>query len=74
MLTLSLACISAPASNNTPTTSTLPSQAPKYNAVLPFLYVYNNEMMMAIILQSYSQYHLLVLYYYYRLSSFPHYT
>ena len=27
-------------------------------------------MMMAIILQSYSQYHLLVLYYYYRLSSF----
>ena len=27
-------------------------------------------MMMAIILQSYSQYHLLVLYYYFRLSSF----
>ena len=38
-------------------------------AVQPSLYVYNNEMMMAIILQSYSQYHLLVLYYY-RLSSF----
>ena len=39
-------------------------------AVMPNnLYVYNNEMMMAIILQSYSQYHLLVLYYY-RLSSF----
>ena len=70
MLTLFSACMSAPSCNNTPTTSILPSIAPKCKAVLPPLYVYNNEMMMAIILQSYSQYHLLVLYYYYRLSSF----
>ena len=69
MLTLSLACMSAPACNNTPTTSIRPLIAPQCKAVQPFLYVYNNEMMMAIILQSYSQYHLLVLYYY-RLSSF----
>ena len=70
MLTLSLACMSAPASNKRPTTSLLPLSAPQCKAVLPYLYVYNNKMMMAIILQSYSQYHLLVLYYYYRLSSF----
>ena len=70
MLTLVLACMSAPACNNTPTTSILPFLAPMCKAVQPPLYVYNNEMMMAIILQSYSQYHLLVLYYYYRLSSF----
>ena len=53
MLTLVLACISAPASNSSPTTSLLPFQAPKCKAVQLFLYVYNNEMMMAIILQSY---------------------
>ena len=70
MLTLSLACISAPACTNKPTTSMWPLKAPKCKAVLPFLYVYNNEMMMSIILQSYSQYHLFVLYYYHRLSSF----
>ena len=69
MLTLFLALMSAPACNNTPTTSILPLIAPQCKAVQPPLYVYNNEMMMAIILQSYSQYHLLVLYYY-RLSSF----
>ncbi len=69
MLTLFLACMSAPACNNTPTTSISPYIAPWCKAVQPSLYVYNNEMMMAIILQSYSQYHLLVLYYY-RLSSF----
>ena len=70
MLTLFLVLISAPACNNKPTTSILPLLAPKCKAVLPPLYVYNNEMMMSIILQSYSQYHLLVLYYYYRLFSF----
>ena len=69
MLTSFLACMSASACNNTPTTSTLPLAAPMCKAVQSNLYVYNNEMMMAIILQSYSQYHLLVLYYY-RLSSF----
>ena len=70
MLTLFLALMSAPACTNKPTKSILPLPAPRCKAVNPLLYVYNNEMMMAIILRSYSQYHLLVLYYYYRLSSF----
>ena len=70
MLTLSFALMSAPACTNTPTTSIRPYIAPQCKAVQPSLFVYNNEMMMTIILQSYSQYHLLVLYYYYRLSSF----
>ena len=69
MLTSSFACISDPASNSSPTTALSPHIAATCKAVQPGLYVYNNEMMMAIILQSYSQYHLLVLYYY-RLSSF----
>ena len=69
MLTLLLALMSAPACNNTPTKSISPLTAPYCKAVLPPLYVYNNEMTMAIILQSYSQYHSLVLYYY-RISSF----
>ena len=69
MLTLVLACMSAPACTNTPTTSLWPFSDPKCKAVQPPLYVYNNEMMTVIFLQSYSQYHLLVLYYY-RLSSF----
>ena len=70
MLTLDFACMSDPASNSSSTTALRPFLAPKCKAVKPSLYVYNNEMMMAIILQSYSQYNLLVLYYYYRLSSF----
>ena len=70
MLTSSFACMSDPASNSSPTTALWPFIAAMCKAVQPNLYVYNNEMMMAIILQSYSQYHLLVLYYYYRLSSF----
>ena len=53
MLTLSFACISDPASNSTSTIALRPLPAPMCKAVLPFLYVYNNEMMMAIILQSY---------------------
>ena len=65
MLTLFVELMSAPACNNTPTTSIRPLIAPWCKAVMPSLYVYNNEIMMAIISQSYSQYHLLVLYYYY---------
>ena len=66
MLTMPLQLISAPACTNTPTTSIRPLLAPMCKAVSPYnLYVYNDEMMMAIIIQSYSQYHLLVLYYYY---------
>ena len=53
MLTLDLACMSDPASNSSPTTALLPFLAVSCKAVLPPLYVYNNEMMMAIILQSY---------------------
>ena len=53
MLTLSFACISDPASNSSPTTALSPLAAPMCKAVMPYLYVYNNEMMMTIILQSY---------------------
>ena len=61
VLTLSLVWRSAPASTNNVTIGRWPLQAANHRAVRPTLYVYNNEMMMAIILQSYSQYHLLVL-------------
>ncbi len=53
MLTLFLELMSAPACINTLTTSIISFIAPKCKAVQPNLYVYNDEMMMAIILQSY---------------------
>ena len=64
VLTLSLRFMSAPASTSNVTTSSLPHTAATCRAVIPPLYVQNNDIMIAVILQYYLLFNFFALLFY----------